>query len=289
MFSIKKKGVVAGTFVLSDGSISEDIRFVNTVSEEDDDSGDDEEEEEPVPAAVAVMERAKEAITPFSLDIDTAQIQDQIVELNRELSMLHGIEQQAKEAISAKVTELTKELSLGRAYQRFAGEKKRLSPEVLGWRKSKSEYLNGIRIPTPAVALFSLDADFVRIENTRFGNADFTPGIPWSFREYYKDVLDCLALISANFGQFSSMSVRMMARFSGVIPMETKEKIREARDSKSFSEIRLLAEADWAIDAYPDPRYADPIVVGMVNDEMWVIDVFDPTPLEDYIAKEFTS
>jgi hypothetical protein len=105
----------------------------------------------------------------------------------------------------------------------------------------------------------------------------------------YKDVAEALGGL-ARFGSFHNVwHYGLNATFSGVIPLETKEKIREAQRSQAFEDIRVLAEADWSLERYANPYYADPIVVGLVEGQMWVIDVFDPTPLEEYIAKEFTT
>lgn len=238
-------------------------------------------EPEPVQSAMAVMERAKGIIVPFDNGTDLEKLDCEISRLSRESRTLLGIEAHAAAALNAKINELLREQRVAKAFEKFDSQKLRLSNEVLTWRKAESAHVADHTIPLPEVALFSLDQSIVQITSSWPRIGEVTPSLPPSLTQLYEDVWSSL-----NVG--IRHTVRLIAAFSGVIPLETKTKIREAQKSKIFSDIRVLAEAEWAVDVVPAPFYADPIVVGLVEDEMWVIDIFDPTPLEDYIAREFT-
>lgn len=77
-----------------------------------------------------------------------------------------------------------------------------------------------------------------------------------------------------------------------LIPTETRGLIREAE--KIFGrEIYLVAETPpsaWSVRRVAPPRsIVDPILVGVVNNEAFYLDRFNTTPMEEYVAKEFTS
>lgn len=245
---------------------------------------------EPEPEIVAiapVMERAKNVITPFSLDIDSDRVNGEIYRLNRELKSLYGIEAGAVTAINTRLAELTGEQRKARAYTRYKGDKKLLSAEVLTWRKPEPLMHGTVAVPQPEVGLFSLDQAELMLHSQWLDHGEWQPALPRKLTQQYKDVYGALGVLNNMMSFGSAFSIR--AAFSGLIPAETKEKIREAQSSAVFSDIRLLAETSWKLQETPQPFYADPIVIGLVDAEMWVIDVFDPTPLEDYIAREFTT
>lgn len=76
------------------------------------------------------------------------------------------------------------------------------------------------------------------------------------------------------------------AQYQGILPDKTRSKIETALQAKLFDGIYIIAEAkDWKIKKTVVTR-ADPLVVGWVErtEQMFIIDVFDPTPLEDYLV-----
>lgn len=244
---------------------------------------------EPQPEApivgIPVMERAKSAISPYAPEeIDREFISSEIVRLTHERQLLYGIELAATTMLNNKIAELSRVNKRACCIDKISFEKKILSPEVLTWRKSQGIPYKGQEspVPQPEVGLFGLDTPHLSMSN----HGSWDPSLPPSLAALYDDVKGALWQLDKNGYMFE---YNMTATFSGLIPAETKEKIQEARKSNAFTQIRLLAETDWSIVQLPNPLYADPIVVGLIDDEMWVIDVFDPTPLEDYIAKEFTT
>lgn len=241
------------------------------------------------PVAVApVMERAKDAITPMECDLDYYELSNELSRLTREQHGLLGIESVAREALAARITEVKGDFVKVKAFERVGGEVKRLSPEVLSWRKKEAIWHNGMAIPVPEVAVFHLDSAVFRIGTDGWSSIGVVdPSLPTVLKNRFGDVMAAVTSLDSSSSYRRAHAI--YATFSGLIPSETKAKIREAQATKVFSDIRLIAEAEYDLDVQPHPRLADPIVVGLVNDEMWVIDVFDPTPLEDYIAQEFTA
>lgn len=237
-------------------------------------------EPEPV-APVAVMERIKSSVESFDNDSDLEKLDHEAVRLAKERNSLFGVEAEADLALLDKINELQSKQRKARAFHRFDGEKLRLSNEVLTWRKP--ELLASV--PQPEVGLFGLGMASITLNSEWERNGKCNPKLPHGITTLYADVFEAPSRLNQVYGFRSTH--HLMATFSGVIPLETKEKIRDVQDRRIFSDIRLLAETEWKLDIQPNPFYADPIVVGLVEDEMWVIDIFDPTPLEDYIAKEF--
>lgn len=103
----------------------------------------------------------------------------------------------------------------------------------------------------------------------------------------------------ANSSGFDRLTHTLRTAFSGVIPDEVKKLIvenlgayRHTHNPGKFQHILLVAEATaWSKTSEIKPRAADPLVVGhtVINDEhfYWLITQFDPTPVEEWAAREF--
>jgi hypothetical protein len=241
----------------------------------------------PAEPVAPVMERAKAAIAPFECDIDIEAVNCEVGRLNREVRMMFGIEADAVMAINQKLRDLQRMQLKHRAHQRFADVKHKIDLEVLTWRKPEPLHYGKSVIPQPEVGLFGLTQPWLRLSSTFNGTANWTPKLSPHISKMYGDVASALSELDNS--TTHHMSHHISASFSGVVPTETRQKIFAAQTSKAFTDVRILAETSWTLEATPVPFYADPIVVGLVDDEMWVIDIFDPTPLEDYIAREFTT
>ncbi len=70
-------------------------------------------------------------------------------------------------------------------------------------------------------------------------------------------------------------------KFSGLIPTEVKKEIIEAKDI--FDEIFLVKEAKWQLEIIEK----DPLIIGLLNGEAYLISHFDCTPFEHYVKSEF--
>lgn len=242
---------------------------------------------EPVPS-VAVMERAKAAITDVTCEIDMAGIRTNLRLLQHRKDKLFGIEEGARKQLERAIFDLDTQKHEYNAHKRLSafGTPKCIDPEVLRWRKREPCIVQGVAIPVPELALFSLDSPTTSIWWDYHGNIG--PGIPYGFAAHYEDVFSALERVSTAKTQgqlaFGHYMEKITAEFTGVIPDRTRERILEAHKHKVFDGICLLAEAEWEQQSV----LVDPIVVGCSAGKLWVVDIFDPTPIEEYVAQEFT-
>lgn len=82
---------------------------------------------------------------------------------------------------------------------------------------------------------------------------------------------------------------RMTAKYSGVIPSEIRQLIKDS--TSKYKHIVILAEVrNWEIKMVSVPLI-DPLVIGYKpNSGKWyVLATYDTTPLEEYIRQEFTT
>lgn len=81
----------------------------------------------------------------------------------------------------------------------------------------------------------------------------------------------------------SPRGFRLRARYSGIIPDDTRQNIVRAKELKVFHHIFIISEVDWTIEKIP----ADPLVTGWDGRKLWLLDKFDTTPLEALVAQTF--
>lgn len=116
--------------------------------------------------------------------------------------------------------------------------------------------------------------DIVRLGNGRYGAHSFL--VPRTIEKKYKQAL--------------KEGIEISSTFHGLIPTETRGKIKEAQ--RLFgNEIYLVAETapeEWNVRRAPR-IVKDPILVGVAKNEAFYLDRFDTTPMEEYVAKEFSS
>ncbi len=96
------------------------------------------------------------------------------------------------------------------------------------------------------------------------------------------------------FGLKSGVEARMSLsqEFMSVIPQETKEKIEKTKEEDGFSFAIISESAGWVVDETVRqlPKNPDPLVIGYsyAANQTYLIDTFDMTSMEQWIAKEFT-
>jgi hypothetical protein len=179
---------------------------------------------------------------------------------------------------------------------RYCGEYKRLDLTPLRWRTKKG---------LPLLAIFSLTKGVFSIgaRTKRSSSTDYwgyrrwrtstkqvhTPSLPKPVKACFDDV--CARIL--DLARQKKKTILLSAEFSGVVPLEAKQKIAEAR--KKFKNIFILAEVkDWKIEerkattVKPEPApivHGDPLVVGWDGQGFWLITSFDTTSLECYIEQ----
>lgn len=225
-----------------------------------------------------VMERAKAQIQTVPRH-DKEELEAEIVRQRQLRTGLMGVEVRASQQIDVNIAQLSA-LVKREELRGKIGDLPRVDPVVLTWRKKIK--VHGNVIPVPELALYSLHHPTLKLRVEWVGRENWTPDLPDFAIAAYKDTVDALA---KTIDSGHSQAFTLTTTYDGVIPAETKEKIREAEEQ--FEDVRLLAEApNWSV--HIEPRHVDPIVVGIAAETMWVIDIFDPTPVEEYVASEFT-
>jgi len=87
--------------------------------------------------------------------------------------------------------------------------------------------------------------------------------------------------------------LQITSEFNGAIPKETRKRVREAESLIPEENMFLISETkpkDWAVEEIPEPVISvDPLVVGVIDNRVYLIDHFDTTPLEEMARREFLS
>jgi hypothetical protein len=158
---------------------------------------------------------------------------------------------------------------------------KRLSMEPLKWTRGWGSY--------PVFALYSLDDNVMQMSNQ--GGISRPANLPSA-------IVKCYEPSYRGLGSYERTE-HIFTTFQGVIPMEVRKRIAEAMklfESRSehnvpVTHIYLMAEATkWESGVAYTPKAvtnADPIVVGYDGLDLWWIDDFNLSSLEDYVIKEF--
>lgn len=158
----------------------------------------------------------------------------------------------------------------------------KMSPEPLRWRDAQG---------FPLLVPFSLDEPCFRIR----ADGWFPHLLPDGIRQHYADVVMLLQKMGTQGSRIAGRrptrgeGLCIEARFEGIIPPETRQKILPLIQTWTLlrDRIYLLAEVEeWEAGLIK----VDPLVIGCHrNGDLLLIDSFDVTPLEEYIAREFTA
>ena len=128
----------------------------------------------------------------------------------------------------------------------------------------------------------SISFERVKVQEYRFTRG-IQPKLPHVIGSCYSDVLTKMGQMARK----RKKSIKLSCRFEGLIPLDVKQKITEARDL--FKHVFLVAEpngftiSERAI-AVPRPRPRpdpDPLVVGFDGSQLWLIADFNTTPVEE--------
>ncbi len=106
------------------------------------------------------------------------------------------------------------------------------------------------------------------------GLAPFGAAVAFVVRAFYFDML------------VGWRDLDLTTNFSGVMPAAIRETIHELRNSHTFDSLLIVQEVKkWNVTV----RAADPLLIGIKNGAAYLVDRFDTTTAEEYVAREFTS
>lgn len=219
--------------------------------------------------------------------------EDAILRLRERRANLLAVESKAGPKIDAQI-------AVGEVAQAYPTARI-LSQSVLRWRHDFRFTRSAIfKVPLPKLALVNISSPtffLSRMENSR----QETSIMPTSCQICYNDVLAQLNRATAFFKK-STLSFT----WRGLIPDDARAVIDEAesffghyKSSNSYSDkndtprVYLLMEApheQWTIknEEKERVRYLDPLILGHRGADLFLVGSFDPTPIEEYVAAEFT-
>ncbi len=102
-------------------------------------------------------------------------------------------------------------------------------------------------------------------------------------------LLSVFCILCAAVRKTVGSTLTLESRFDGTIPAKVRERMQRFLDQEVFEEVFLIAEAPvWKLDTQTSivPN-TDPLAIGRRGVGFYLIDVFDTTSAEDYVAKAF--
>lgn len=168
-----------------------------------------------------------------------------------------------------------------------------LSLEPLTWTNSISRRRHNIAVPK--LALLPLHESKVAIKSPQYWNGNFHvqwrgehTAYPGIINAIYHPISEGLQK-----AQRSHEKLWLEWEFKHAIPDSVKMLIADVAPTRDFECIYLLCDApveEWKLESIQEPKppvLVDPLLVGWACESLWLLDAFDPTPLEEYIASEF--
>jgi hypothetical protein len=176
-----------------------------------------------------------------------------------------------------------------------------LDPQVLRWRWPNRPLRAAIfQVPVPKLVLVNIEDPkfFLQVRENNNRTTSLLPGGTDFVNRAYGDIIKRLNKATI-FGERYTLSYT----WEGIIPESGKKIIehavrffghyKDAYGRQSSPNVYLLTEAphkEWTMKSEPiprPPRHIDPLIVGHMGDDLFVVGAFDPTPLEQYVAMEF--
>ncbi len=256
-----------------------------------------------LPAVVAGFSKQEPARTIKDINADIVALKQRqtsdyqrSLSLTKDLSDLESVtrdsinlaHQTFAKAIRSEIAILTAELALATYDLNY----KRIDMAFLSMRKTSK------RLGQP-VPMFSVFCPFKHDSSrctlwasARVFHRESGTSIPYQLAHYFHlPAMEAHARKIIGWKIWQQVTVSLTARFTGVIPAEIKAKMDKSQ--KIFDEIVIVTEApDWEMttrcEVIPLVK-RDPLVIGRKGDHFWLIDIFDVTPMEEYVSKEFTN
>ncbi len=113
-----------------------------------------------------------------------------------------------------------------------------------------------------------------------------SPSLPEFLSEKYKPAIKTDQGCTFEFGTLITKLV-FNSTFSGFFPERTKVEIDVAKNLFG-SQMYLVAPAEWTLERVEHiTQVEDPLVVGVLSKQMFLIDSFDCSPLEEYVKGKY--
>ena len=218
--------------------------------------------------------------------------EDAIARLRERRANLHEVESKAAPHLDAQI-------AIGTVAQQYP-DASILDTSVLRWRYDTRFLRSTIfKVPIPKLALINVSSPTFFLsydDDGRWQSSIMPEGIP---EKCYSDILKQLRHATS----FVKKTV-LSFTWQGLIPDEASSIIKEAEDffgnykgtyrgEIGSARVYLLVESpheQWTIknEEKERVRYLDPLILGHLGKDLFVLGSFDPTPIEEYIMAEFT-
>jgi hypothetical protein len=173
-----------------------------------------------------------------------------------------------------------------------------IDPVVFSWTRKQGawdrKWKPRVTLDVPTLAYLSLDKGSVSFSVSWWMDHDtYDNGLPLCVKREWQEIANGIRpYLSRKSGQVRSTTLTYS--YPGVIPDHIKQIISEEKvgADKRFTALGLVCDVDrWKIKTVEAPprQLFDPILVGVKNNNLWVIEAFDPTTLESYLLNEFTA
>lgn len=229
---------------------------------------------------------------------------EELLEESRRLTSLRDgllpVEEAAKESLEKRLDHVVREIELLDLSKEF-GSIPVLSQEVFSWTKMQPGWRSAFGwsyIDVPALAYLPVTAEACEISVNRHGRIEINgdnqyysnnnPRVPWKVDKHYREIARQLGRRHCSDRR---EIITLTYSYAGIIPADIRDVIHTEKQARRFDDLAFVCDADrWQVGVTEIPRvYFDPILVGLKAGALWVLATFDPTPVESYIASEFTS
>jgi hypothetical protein len=213
-------------------------------------------------------------------------LQRQEVLLKERRAKLFEVEREAAQALDKEISNVIQLKAKSTNANKYAGLYLPIDMKCLEWRDEEG---------LPVLALFDINSphNYIQIvsEDGKHKSIHQWPDLPPDL-DKYTDVRTML-IARANkrsketlFRYPSKVKSSITAQFQGMIPEATREKMLAAR--KEFNKVYIMSEVKYKISDEETPipvrNPIDPLILGYAgNGQLWLIDQFDVTPLEEAV------
>jgi hypothetical protein len=215
-----------------------------------------------------------------------------LVQLEERLSRLRTGQFFSFEAVEKDIPTLQEKIHRGKeALRMFNLGFPLLDPSFLGWMKKDTGMPAFMVLRLNGSNEFSIRVlpTLARIDNIQTIIWTIKPDLPDVFLEQYEEVILHLAKISRD--RFRMEEIVITAENRGCMPEKARNKIRWVLENGYFeeNEIFIIFEAPpWKIMGTGRTALGDPLAVGVKGDQVYLINAFLLSSLEQYVLTQHT-